>query len=485
MADKVFPYKKDEPRLKDYAYFKNLFLGDHFTAFNLKVEDEKFNKEYAKLRYVKVNFAGLVSKIIADILFSEPITVKVEDGDQEFVDELLRQNHFGALCYESALSNSYNGDEVFKLRIKDDELLMRSVPPSMYFPEFDNDITTPPIKEELAWVVEVEEANEKITQYLRKEIHTKGLITNELYLLESGTIKERVPFSKIGKNVPDQEDTKIGEVLLRHSPNWKSSDRYFGISDYYDLDTIFFAINNRFTKIDNILDKHSDPILLVPDGILDKNGRVKKNQLGVIEIKEGENNKPEYVVWDASLENAFKQIEHLIEAMFMVSETSPDALGMGKGQSDSGRALKLKLLRTLAKVQRKKIYYDSALKDLIYRAQLLAKAWGIKLNGKTMNGEAVVPEIEWQDGLPIDEYEQVEMETMKIDAGLTSTEEAIMRIEDVDEDTAKDKAKKIRDEKAINMPQPGYDTSNPFKGVNKDAVSNKGGGKRPNNQQGR
>ena len=287
-------------------------------------------------------------------------------------------------------------------------------------------------------------------------------------VIRIGYLKGKSTIFDYSKTIPDKENTLIEESMVVFTPNWKPSDRYFGLSDYYDLDSIFYAINNRFSKADNILDKHSDPILLVPDGILDKNGKVKKNQLGVIEIKDGEGNKPEYVVWDASLENAFKQVDHLIEAMFMISETSPDILGWGNKPIVKG--IEIKTIRTLAKVQRKKLYYNYALKDLIYRAQLLAKAWGIKIDGKTIKGEAVMPEIEWQDGLPPDEVEQIDNEVKRTDAGLTTTVDSLMRLDNIDEETAKKKAKEIKDEKALEIPKYGYDSNNPFKGVN-NAVS--------------
>jgi len=57
-------------------------------------------------------------------------------------------------------------------------------------------------------------------------------------------------------------------------------------------------------------------------------------------------NKPEYIVWNANLDSAMKEIDKMVEFLFMFSETSPDALGLGKGgQAESGRALKMKLLR--------------------------------------------------------------------------------------------------------------------------------------------
>jgi hypothetical protein len=256
-------------------------------------------------------------------------------------------------------------------------------------------------------------------------------------------------------DLKEVEESKIDLPLLIHFANWKPAGRFFGLSDYYDLDSLFYAINNRFTKIDNILDKHSDPILAVPEGILDEKGQVRREKLAMIEIPDGVSGSksvPQYIVWNASLENAFKEIEKLVEMMFMTSETSPDALGMGTGQSDSGRALKLKLLRTIAKAARKKLYFHYAIQDLIYRGQLLAKAWGLKVQGLKLKAEPVVPEIEWADGLPIDNSEQVDIESKRLADGNTTVVDSIMRLDGVDEDIAKKKAKEIEEENKIDIP---------------------------------
>ena len=46
-----------------------------------------------------------------------PVTVSVpEGGDQEYVDALWKENNLDTQLYESALSNSYNGDAVFTLK---------------------------------------------------------------------------------------------------------------------------------------------------------------------------------------------------------------------------------------------------------------------------------------------------------------------------------------------------------------------------------
>lgn len=454
----TFPYPGDVDRMTSYEHYEKLFLGDHFTAFNMKINDEQWNKAYAKLRYVAVNFAGLVTKVVADMLFSEPVTIKVPEGDQDFVDGLWKENNMDVQCYESALANSYYGDALFKLRVgprydnpkEQSTVIIEDVSPCIYYPELDDfNVRAEPKTQELAWTFKKDNVD-----YLRKEIHYVGRIENKVYEMKGQDIVAEADINILGiPGLKPVEQTKIDRSLLVHTPNWKTGNRYFGLSDYHDLENLFYAINNRMSSVDNILDKHSDPILMVPPGVLDEKGHVRKKALGVIEMGENESGKPEYIVWDASLENAFKEIEKLVEFMYLVGEVSPDVLGLGEGVSDSGRALKFKLMRTIAKVARKKLYYDKALKETIYRAQMLAKKWNIKVNGKVLQGEPVMPEIEWSDGLPIDLHDALEDEVSAIDAGIRSKREAIMNLYKVDEEAANKMLDDIEEEKpAIEMP---------------------------------
>lgn len=450
----------DMERINNYAYFERLLMGDHYEAFRLRVGDEEFNKAYSKLRYVRVNFAGLLSKIMADMLFSEPVKIKVPDGDQDWVDAFIHENKLNVLLYESELTNSAIGDEVFKLRAgkrygyadEQNSVILDTVPAGIYFPEVDQ------------FNVSGEPQTKKIMckftyngkDYLKIEIHRSKVITTEIWELKNNIMEVMVTPESVGiTDVQPVFEVPIEESLIVHVPNWKTTRRHWGISDYADLDSLFFAINNRMTKIDNILDKHSDPILAVPEGILDKDGKVKRENIGMVEIPDavsGNGNSkaiPQYVVWNASLENAFKEVEKLVEFLFMTSETSPDILGMGQGLADSGRALKYKLLRTIAKTQRKKLYYDQAIKDIIYRAQLLAKANGYLAGGKKITKEAVMPTLEWMDGTPDDETERVDIESKRLTDGTTTRKSSIMRIDHVDENTAEKLVEDIDEETKV------------------------------------
>lgn len=465
-SPKSFPYSDDDKaRLSNYGYFEQLFLGNHYDAFKMRISSEEYNKAYSQLRYVMINFAGMISKIVADMLFGEKVSISMDDPDQQsWVEDFWKENNLDLTFYESALTNSYAGDGVFKLRIGqrhkngDPTVILDTPSPSLYFPHYDIfNVSGEPPKKELAWVFEYNS-----NKYLRREIHEIGKITNEVWLLKGDKLERQVPFSEVGlDNLTNQQATGIDRHMIVHVPNWKAGARWAGISDYHDLDSLFFAINNRMTKIDNVLDKHTDPILMVPPGVIGEDGKVKKDNR-VIEMGEGEDGKPEYIVWDASLENAFKEIEKLVEFIYMVGEVSPDVLGLGKGQSDSGRALKFKLMRTIAKVNRKKRYYDRAIKEAIYVAQLLSQKWNGKVNGQVFPGKPTMPDLIWQDGLPVDEIEQMDLETKAVDADLSSIKDAMMRIYGYDEETAEKKLKEIREEGKANLPEMGLGKTNPF-----------------------
>jgi hypothetical protein len=174
---------------------------------------------------------------------------------------------------------------------------------------------------------------------------------------------------------------------------------------------------------------------------------IERDSLDVVEApQEIGGNLPRYLVWDAQLEAAFKQIDKLIRLAFLVTETSPDAFGMGEaGQAESGRALKFRLLRTLAKVNRKRLYFDSALRNVLKAALWLEADRG---------GLSDVPEIrvEWRDGLPDDPREETETEAMAVGAGITSRRSAVRRLHHLSGAALEDELNEIDADQAMAGP---------------------------------
>lgn len=463
-ADKsgiVYPYKEAGARLSRYKHNDKLFEGAHFEAFSIQVANRNFTTNLAKLKYVTANFAGLISKVCADMLFGEPISVQFKDQiTQQFYDALVFENKLQTTGYKLALLNSRRGDAVIKVRIinknGDPRIKLESVNPKIYFPHFaDGD--DEPTAHELAWRVSIGD-----NDYLRKEIHTAGMIRNELwpFINQKSDQLTGTPLTdeqtKALLDIEVDQDTGIDRPLIIHIPNWQD-EGFFGIDDYRDLNSLMYAVNNRITKNENILDKHSDPILQLPEGVLDENGNIDRAKLGVFEVPNTETGgqskgEAKYITWNANMDASFKQIDKLVEFLFMFSETSPDALGMGDGKVDSGRALKLRLMRTVAKVSRKRIYFDQGLKEALLVAGKLAYKHKVPVMGQYLNKEPELAHIEWQDGLPIDESELIENETNRIDNGTQSAIDAIMKIDGLSREDATAKYERIKNEGAIITP---------------------------------
>ncbi|HET6925064.1 MAG TPA: phage portal protein [Candidatus Saccharimonadales bacterium] len=491
----VFPYTNARPRLTRYNFNKQLFLGDHFDAFNIKIDNRDFNKTYAKLRYVVNNFAGLLSKVSADFLFGEPPVIRLplidsanpynaqnDDGinpdanvdadadvfalkapkpnpNQEWLENLIFENRLDVQFYESAITNSYKGDAIFKLRVGPrrpdgpSEVIIEQVMPDYYFPDLDgSNVSAEPQRIEIAFITEI--ADKK---YLRKEIHTPGQIENQLFLMDGDKIVKPEPLELLGDpELQPIEQTGIDRILVVHVPNWSDGTAHFGLDDYQDITTLIFALNNRLSLIDNILDKHADPILAVPEGVLDENGNIDRSVLGVYE-KSQDDSKPEYIVWDAKLDASFSEIEKLLEALYMYSETSPSVFGNTSGQTartESGRALKYRLMRTVAKIQRKQRYYDYAIKEIVYLAELLAQAHGLLANGVPFKGQPEVPSIEWPDPIPLDSYEQAQEEELRLASGNQSLRDSIKNVDKLDDEQAVQKMQEIFAEQKQLNPAP-------------------------------
>lgn len=465
-----FPKKADRDRLDQYTHYDRLYKGNHFDAFSWKGERE-FSERYNRLRYVVANFFGLMSRTMADMLFGEKITFDFEDDvNQEFVSKLVDDNELITQLYESSLANSRRGDSLFKVRIgqrnpaivgSKDEIIVEEVTPSIYYPVLDKAATRyTPQQDVIAMTFT---ANGRT--YLHKEIHTPGYIFNEVYGYDPDSYKIISTESPESFGYKPVEETKIKRSMVFHIPNVRDGSGYFGTSDYEDLEGLQFALNNRITKTDNILDQHSDPILAVPPGVIDENGQINKKALGLFEV-DNENpgfNKPEYIVWNANLESAFKQIDKLVEMLFMFSEVSAAGTPADNagGQAESGRALKFRLLASIRKRNRKIRYYDQGIKDMIETCIELAIAHGITIDGiKPTKPER--PTIIWGDGIINDQVEQTDVAVKRVDAGISSRADAIAALDDISPEKAEEKVKQIDEEQtpAVPVVTPGAPSSN-------------------------
>ena len=432
--------EQSQTRLENYKRSRLLFKGKHQDVFE-RVQAWLDRQADKTLVYVVCNFAGLLSKVSADMLFGEAsrfVCGEDDSKEQENLQNIIIDNNLLSLNYEMALSASWRGETIYKARFgkfgdwaDKEHAIIESASPGIFWPILHGDNVRGLQGGVFGWVKTASDDK----KYLRIERQLPGQIENELWLLDGSKISRRVPLRLFPEyaELEDIQETGYPGLLFEFVPNWRLDDEFFGINDYYDLEGIFDELNNRVSRISRVLDKHESPRLILPPGIMKYDERtqrwyVEKEDLETLEIDPSAENVgdlPRYLTWDAQLEAAFKQIEKLLELAFMISETSPDAFGLGKdgGRAESGRALKFRLIRLLAKINRKKLYFDQALKNILYAAQYL----------QAVHGNGTDPQdvrIEWKDGLPEDPLEAAQIEGTRTGSkATTSVRSAVRRLD--------------------------------------------------------
>ena len=458
--------EQSKTRLENYSRARLLFKGKHQDVFE-RIQRWLDKEQDKTLVYVVCNFAGLLSKVAADMLFGEiPRFIagegKEDSPEQIALNNIVNDNTLGTLNYEMALSSSWRGETIYKVRYgkfgdwtDKEHAIIESASPGIFWPILAEDNVRGLQGGVFGWIKQAPGNSDR--KYLRIERQMPGWIENELWLMEGSKIHSRAPLRTFPEyaEMEDFQETKYPGLLFEFVPNWRLDDEFWGISDYYDLESVFDEMNNRVSRISRVLDKHESPKLILPPGIMKwdeiyQRWYIEKEDLEAIEVNPQEDNVgdlPRYLTWDAQLEAAFKQIEKLLEFACMISETSPDAFGIGKdgGRAESGRALKFRLLRLLAKINRKKLYFDQALKNVLYAAMYMENVWG-------RGPEPVDVRVEWKDGLPADSYEDAQVEQIRTgNKATTSVRSAVRRQDGIDGEQLEEELDEIAKDEALNM----------------------------------
>jgi hypothetical protein len=293
--------------------------------------------------------------------------------------------------------------------------------------------------------VEWVETRKSEKAFLNVERHVPGYIIYEKYALtptEVQTVLE-IPIETflIGDKVSTGRDEDIVATGLPHLPvfhiPYKAlDDEWQGVGGLEKLESVFAAINDRLVQIDYILWKHADPTAYGPE--LDGSDQVRFGGKYIPVSREDVT--PGYMVWQAQLDAAFKELDLLLGIVYQMSETpqwlfgtttAEDKGGSGTSHTD-GVAIKARFMPILSKVKRIRTHFDKAIRDALWTCMLFDKEFG------DFKGEPIYPKVHWKDGIPRDEKELAEI--MAIRTGGKSTidvQSAIKKLDEVDDEKAR------------------------------------------------
>ncbi len=439
-AGKPWPPPTEAERLERYAQNRLLFEGKHEQVYKdwirLLREDQQATLEMV------LNWHKRLTLLFADLLLGEPPKISAGDQDspeQEAAERIVEDNGLMNVAYEVAIDVPRYGTGIFKIRY-DRRAIIEGQQPAIWFPVVKPDNIKETQAHVLAWTYEedVQERGKTVTKkYLQTEIHERGRIITAKYPIENNIIGPAIEYA--------ETETGVDEFLVVPVNNVLTTDRVMGLDDYSDLDSIIQALEVRVAQIERILDKHADPNMYGPDTALEHDPAT--GQWGYrgggkyFPVGQGEQ-PPGYVTWDGQLDAAFKQIDLLMEQLYILSETSAAAFGQLKaGLAESGTALRRLMLAPLAKVNRIRMRFDPALKEVLWLASLLEKAQG--MSGAVVLGNI---HIDWKDGLPDDEQEVTQNETQRYTVGLTSLESSLRRLYGLEGEALQEEVERIKGE---------------------------------------
>lgn len=417
-----FPPLGERDRLKRYLENEALFDGEHFgdelrdrnkvwsTEGNIAVYQkcaERISQVIGNFEDiisfpVLMNYQRLMSMKMADLVCGEyPVITGTNEQENDAIKSVRDSSDFDARLYSTVIDMSRYGDAIWREYPDDlsDSNTFTLWDPKEWYPIVMQDGTNRISHHVLCWRVNL---NENIVgSQPRWELHVQihGCKSSDW-----GRYEERVyDMNSLGDSIGALKSTKtvntgFERCAVQHLKAFSTSSTVYGYDDYMTLDSILAEIMARISQISIILDKHADPNMTGPVTMLSQDTKT-----GEFYLKRGKffatsqgDNEPKYLTWDGQLTAAFKQLEFLINQMYILSEMGAAVLGGQDGSSAaiSGTAMRFKMVNPLAKARR----ISNSLTNPVRR--LLSD-----LSGEvSFEGISVY----WSDGLPDDPRENIE-----------------------------------------------------------------------------
>lgn len=456
-----FPLDGHTERIDKYRRNEKLAQGDHANVFG---EGSKSDL------YISANFAGLITRKSADFLVGEApsVTSGKKDGakESEALQAYWTDNKMHRTVYQTALQTAIKGDGFLKVRYGQEyagafpetfdpkRVIIESIDPKKVYPQTSPLDASKVIAYHIAEPIEV--GYDKYQLYV--ESHFAGRVVYRRFELNVFMTQRdgEITMFKIGDEIVsffEVQNTGVPIPLVVHFANYNDGTKWQGDDDITEHMALFDEINNRMTQIATILDKHADPALAVPTGLLrEEEGKPQFNVAmnKVFEVMGKDDVMPTYITnSNPQVDQAMKELEKMVEYLLATSEIPAMVVGMNDSgtSGNSGLAIKWRMNSLLAKINRKRQFFEDSLKRVLMLAQM------VELSANPAAAfEIVEPVINFNDGLPTDDTELANRMNIRTNGSQTMSQKtAIMLLDGLTEEQADEEIKRIEEEKKAAM----------------------------------
>lgn len=419
-AGEVFPPICEEPRIIRYQQNAALFDGDHFGDPSMRsragVQElpvSVFRKCADKISRiignfeevvsfpVLLNYQRLMSLKMADLVCGErPTVTGATFAENACIKTVRDSSGFDDKLYSTIIDISRFGDAIWRMYRDDNgQDTFTCWTPTQWFPIVSQDGTNSIKQHCLAWRENKSQSSSNPDWRLHVQIHGTSRAEAGYYIQRE--YKMRDDGKTIDKLISTSKRlTGFTRCAIFHLKAYTVTNSVYGYDDYMNIDSIMAEIMARVGQISAILDKHADPNITGPVSMLSFNSETGEYTLKpgkFFAVSPGEE-QPKYMTWDGQLTSAFKQLEFLVNQLYIISEMGAALLGGqdSSGTAISGTAFRFKMVNPLAKARRIANALTTHVRSLFANLCLDPE---IPLENIS---------VFWSDGLPEDPRENIE-----------------------------------------------------------------------------
>lgn len=482
-----FPPPPHDVAFDEMQYYRDLYEGNHENIFpraqELAKEGQitksdlyKSRRRYYKYNaerlaanlsthhYIVVNFASVIAELPPDLLNKALGNISADtekDSDfLNFVQEVVRVSKVQSNIWAATVQHQVDGGVAYRIRRDQRGTWFEWKPADLYFDHEDG------LGADITWK---EKRGEK--EYLRVErqrLNNNQLQIEQLvFLMANDTVNEQLDINEYAKDhsleIPEVNTLdNVNELMCGYLPNDETLLVPKGRSALRNIDDLQEEINWTITRDSIVFEKHGKPKLAIPSKLWDQVANTNKNNYGlrfvrnadleVVSYDEKNGAVPQYIVWDAKLDESFKHVERLIDQMLAVSKTSSKAVGASAGDGAmSAKAILYEWIQSVIKTDAIKDKFDMVVKEAIRKCIILENALG------GTNYPIVDPIVEWDDMLPKADSERDEEESKKYSEGVQSLETTVRNMHPSwSEKAIQAEVNKIKEEEAESNLAPVY-----------------------------
>ncbi len=433
---------------------REYFLGEARTDYGYKAVPAKDGT--LRPLYARFNLLRLAAVKNADLMFGEaPRVTFAGAGQDPTLDQIADRSSAHARLHGAAVSVSWAGGAYLEVCRHAGEVYIANIAPEQIYPiggplpdgqyaayaryaVRDLGSTLPPIQ------------GRQVIEFptLLETRYEPGVVRRTLYRLSGvGRRLEVLPLrlwthgldeSAVPPETPELppvEATGLRRASIVFLPNEIGQGGGGEDSDYDGLIETQDLVNAKNSQLAWALWRHGDPRFVVPKSSADENGNFPG---GEVIFQEPDDPDPKYVDWDAKLDHHLRDRDNAVDTLIAEAEGSRALYGLrieGR-EPESARGLKLTMTNPVAKATRKAAAMAPAVRLVFGLAATMEDTSPLTARAAPGRRASESVSVEFRDGLPIDETEQMNNVVAGYSGGVMSRRKSVLTLNGGDEAAA-------------------------------------------------